>query len=213
MKWQGIERAENRLRLAKKFQDDIKNLPVGVDGFEGAWYSFLVAFNNAFSQLEQASKSSEAGKRWYSTVKARRKNHGLLLYLQHARNTEEHNTTGSVFRFDWLLKPLSKNVKIEYRDSNGHKLLKPRVVVPQNEEMKIKFIPPGYRMRSVYDRGIVYEFPKNIDSDTIQELVRSGSAKIIDGKLDFLGALAEAVAQLENIIDEAKSEFPRDSAS
>jgi hypothetical protein len=87
-----------RTANAHDILEKIRCLPPQAPRFEPLWYDFLVNFNNAFSQLEQGAKISHRSKEWFSKVKKFRKTDALLIYLQHARNFEEHSDLGSIIR-------------------------------------------------------------------------------------------------------------------
>jgi hypothetical protein len=54
------------------------------------WIDFIIAAGSFYSIMEQASKSTNAGKFWFGKKKHERKRDPLLQYIRQARNAEEH---------------------------------------------------------------------------------------------------------------------------
>lgn len=55
-----------------------------------AWSDFLLAHAAIYSKLEQGSKANGRSTAWFGRKKSERKKEGLLSYLHHARNSDEH---------------------------------------------------------------------------------------------------------------------------
>lgn len=117
MRQQGLKRAVERFTKAEEAAKKICSLPSSMVGFGELWYDFLVSYNSAFSQIEQASKDTGLSKIWFDQVKKRRKNDALLSYLHHARNCEEHNDIGTFFPVEQLLLKPNHKIGSAYKSS------------------------------------------------------------------------------------------------
>jgi len=210
MNSKGIIQAKERLDQAENFLDEILSLPSNKKGFEPVWYSFLVHFNNVFSKLEQAAKTSRRGRDWYLKVKAHRRQDAMLRYLQHARNCEEHNTIGTIHRTKRLAvargAKSGKKLRVAYRRSDGTRNIGPHVTMNQSDgAVNIKFIGEGIRFRDVLDRRQVYKFPRDYSHPHIGELRKEGKFEGRGVSSRFLISLSIQIHYLERVIEEAKN--------
>jgi len=89
MDTKAIEKAESRLRLARKALSELEQCENYRD-FCDLWYSFLAPAKNVYTTLEQGAKASAQSRQWFGVKKSERKNDPLLQYLFQARNQDEH---------------------------------------------------------------------------------------------------------------------------
>jgi hypothetical protein len=84
-----IDKAESRLRVAKKAAGDLhacKDYRTFVD----TWYTFITASKNIWTVLEQGAKDNAQCRQWFGTKANYRRADELLQYLFEARNDDEH---------------------------------------------------------------------------------------------------------------------------
>ena len=91
-----IKQAKTRLDRAKEAIATLETKKVTPSEIQTAWSNFLLAANSVYSKLEQGSKTDGKSKAWFGRVKHIRKTDELLLYIHHARNSEEHDLEGSL---------------------------------------------------------------------------------------------------------------------
>lgn len=90
-----LQKAESRLRIAKKAVADLESSKTFND-FSDNWYVFLTSAKNVYTVLEQGSKTSPQSRQWFGTKNKARKSDPLLQYLYEARNDDEHGLGSSV---------------------------------------------------------------------------------------------------------------------
>lgn len=82
-------KAKSRLRVARRAIEDLRQCQ-DFDTFNDIWYTFLAAFKNVYTVLEQGTKNSAQGRQWFGGRKHERRQDPLLQYLYQARNDNEH---------------------------------------------------------------------------------------------------------------------------
>lgn len=90
-----IEKADSRLRVARKAVADMKASKTFSE-FSDNWYVFLTSAKNIYTVLEQGAKTSPQSRQWFSDKAKFRKSDELLQYLYEARNDDEHGLGSSV---------------------------------------------------------------------------------------------------------------------
>lgn len=85
-----VVHARNRLVNAEKSLKKLKNANARSEA-NRRWSDFLIACAGVYNKLEQGAKSSGSSEAWFGRKKHERKSDGLLSYLHHARNAEEHS--------------------------------------------------------------------------------------------------------------------------
>lgn len=90
-----LEKSASRLRLVRKSLLDL-DASVSFEEFSDTWYSFLTAWKNIYTILEQGSKTTAQSRQWFGAKKRERKSDPLLQYLFEARNDDEHGLDNSL---------------------------------------------------------------------------------------------------------------------
>lgn len=94
MEPKAIAKARSRLRVAEKALNELAESQ-DYQTFSDTWYTFLVAWKNIYTALEQGSKVSPQSRQWFGAKKQERKGDELLQYLFEARNDDEHGLNDS----------------------------------------------------------------------------------------------------------------------
>jgi hypothetical protein len=89
-----ITKARSRLRVSEKALNELAECN-DYQTFSDTWYTFLVAWKNIYTALEQGSKASAQSRQWFGAKKQARKGDKLLQYLFEARNDDEHGLNDS----------------------------------------------------------------------------------------------------------------------
>ena len=84
-----IEKAESRLRVAKKAAADLRECK-DYHAFVDTWYTFITAAKNIWTVLEQGAKDTPRCRQWFGAKAKDRRSDDLLQYLFEARNDDEH---------------------------------------------------------------------------------------------------------------------------
>jgi hypothetical protein len=142
-----------------------------------AWSDLLIYGNRAFTKLEQTSKASAKGRSWFAKVKKARKDHPVLKYMQHARNSDEHavaqivHDDGGTFSVDVPSNLIGAGAPIVHLGDDG-------TIKPAHPAFKLKRTgPPRIILQPVTDRGVVYDVPTDHEGAALSnsDLARFGS--------------------------------------
>lgn len=90
-----ISKAKSRLRSAARSLSSLES-STDIDAFREHWYPFLAAWKGVLNIVEQGVKGNAPAVVWFNAKKQQRKDDGLLTYLFHARNDEEHGLVPTV---------------------------------------------------------------------------------------------------------------------
>lgn len=199
-----VEAAPTQMAHVDEVLGITRGIPLNFIGFEDHWYGFLTNFHGFFTVLEQAAKPSRNSMDWFSEVKKFRRDDPLLLYLHKARNLEEHEAVGSVFRSGYILRPKTRGVKVRYRDAAGKRMSKPEISLPPFSTSQIEIVGPAVRLRTVYDKWGVYSVPKTYSHPILADLIHDGALELANkDNLPAFGIIA--LAHGDKILAEARS--------
>lgn len=84
-----IEKADSRLRVARKTAADLQDC-ADYHAFVDTWYTFITAAKNIWTVLEQGAKDTPQCRQWFGSKAQERRDDELLQYLFEARNDDEH---------------------------------------------------------------------------------------------------------------------------
>lgn len=101
-----LEKAESRLRVLRRALSDLEASTSHRD-FSDHWYTFLTAFKNIYTVLEQGAKSSPQSRQWFGSKATFRRGDPLLQYVYQARNDDEHGLASSI-----NLKPMQTEIGV-----------------------------------------------------------------------------------------------------
>jgi hypothetical protein len=90
-----IEKCRSRIRIASKALGEIAGVK-NFSEFSDGWYTFLTAWKNVYTLLEQAAKATPQATTWFELKREEKRNEPLLRYLYQARNDEEHGIGRSI---------------------------------------------------------------------------------------------------------------------
>lgn len=181
----------DRARVASATIDNAKS-PKEV---EVAWSNFLTPAHRIFSKLEQGAKTNTHSQDWFKKKKVERRSNEILKYLHHARNADEHGLAKvldqtqpglalgvgpGAWRFDGTLGP---GGTLRVTAMGGQ--------VPGQSKF-VEKIPAKIKLRTVIDRGVSYDPPKN---DSGSGMLPNEAAK---AALVFLETMIAEADQLAN---------------
>lgn len=188
MKGEAISGARDRLQIVSDARATIQNDARTAGTIRAAWWSFLMAFNGVFSKLQQGAKGDPASEAWF-VIKAReRKTDDLLVYLQHARNCEEHSVAASSATHGIRVIAGNQWTKVLNDGSDGQPV---RIEVQSGKPLSGKVLTPGVHLLPVRDRGVVYPPPRVYRGKPLSSI----EAALVAAE-QYLSALIEEASQL-----------------
>lgn len=192
-----ISKAQNRLKLANDRLIEAEAAPNYV-AFSGAWYSFLTAYKNVYSTLEQGAKASAKSRQWFGAKKQARKSDPMLQYLFQARDSDEHSLENVTELYHGHTSiGVSKPGYSDFMEFSEVKIRNSSITIENatsldGKPILIERIGPHVRLRSVAGRGnIVYQPPTQHKGQKL-----ANNLPITIGKL--------AIIYLDELIQEAE---------
>lgn len=152
-----LQKAQDRYRIAAKAIERMSATD-SLEDQEDEWFTFLRAWKNIFTMLQQAVKGDPKAIMWFGKKSAFRRRDPLLQYLYQARNDDEHGLTrvtnrepggiafgkpivpGPVHIGKLTISMVGGNIGII--DGGGH----------ENFDPSFEFIKPSLRLLPVKDR-------------------------------------------------------------
>jgi hypothetical protein len=147
---------------------------------QNAWSKFLGANNRVFKKLEQGSKSSIKSHAWFERKTCQRRKDGLLCYLWHARNADEHTIEEITEQHDTketIVQPKPGIVAAMERGLIGRPVAPLEVIV---------ITLPHVRLLDVTDRGVQYATPKEHLGTPILDASPANVASLALAHLDLM---------------------------
>ncbi|WP_375209476.1 hypothetical protein [Hyphomonas jannaschiana] len=192
-----LEKAKSRLNIARTA---IEQLPQcsSKDEFDQCWYTFLVAWKNVYTTLEQGSKSTAQDRQWFGAKKQERRSDPLLQYLFQARDSDEHGLEdivelepGGIFIGGGRPGvPQINHVRVNI-DENGNSVIEAQSL--NDQPLDIQWRPGKIVLSPVIGRGFVRHDPPAMH---LGEAVRNRSP---------FGVASLGLNYLVALLDEANS--------
>jgi hypothetical protein len=183
-------------RAITNAENSIKSLELAETAheFHIGWYNFLTAAANIYTVLESGF-TGKLEKPWFGQKKAFRKKDGLLNYLHHARNAEEHTGVSTIHfvpkRFDMKMptqgQPFQKfgpgqiemitRIKQVGLDTS-QEVVSFSSTYASEEESPLQWYPLMVWLNKAVDRGVTYDPPAEHQGKQLEDKSPVGIAQL-----------------------------------
>lgn len=156
MKSKALERAKDRLQRLTDAISALETPECTRKQVQDAWWSFLLAANGIYSQLEQGAKGHGQSEAWFGRKKHERKSDELLSYVHHARNADEHGIEGTTAEHGIYVTAGNRWTQVTNSGITGQA----QVSVESGKPLAVQLHAPGIHLLPVCDRGVIYRPPQ-----------------------------------------------------